>query len=105
MKKKITVTTLPNGYAVKIDEKEYMYFSVADLIKGMCIHAGLGRKSPLSVYNRDALLKAMSEGATEQKLQEEVDRLRTEVYNLRNRQNENKKEQEGDKGEEGLCVL
>ena len=43
--------------------------------------------------------------ASEQKLQEEVDRLRTEVYNLRNRQNENKKEQEGDKGEEGLCVL
>ena len=105
MKKNITVSTIPNGYAVKIDGKEYMYFGVADLIKGLCIHAGLGRKSPLSVYNRDALLKAMSEGGTEQKLQEEVDRLRIEVYNLRNRLNENKKEQEGDKGEEGLCVL
>jgi hypothetical protein len=41
--KKITVQTLPNGYALNFDgdrRNGYMYFNVDDLLKGFMIHIG-----------------------------------------------------------------
>lgn len=40
-KLKISVSTLPNGYCLKIDEQEYMYFNVMELLAGFMCHVGL----------------------------------------------------------------
>lgn len=40
-KQKINVSTLPNGYCLKIDEQEYMYFNVMELLAGFMCHVGL----------------------------------------------------------------
>lgn len=40
-KQKISVSTLPNGYALKVDGQEYMYFNQMDLLAGFMVHVGL----------------------------------------------------------------
>ena len=40
-KLKINVSTLPNGYCLKIDEQEYMYFNVMELLAGFMVHVGM----------------------------------------------------------------
>lgn len=40
-KLKINVSTLPNGYSLKIDEQEYMYFNIMELLAGFMCHVGL----------------------------------------------------------------
>ena len=40
-KQKINVSTLPNGYCLKIDEQEYMYFNAMELLAGFMVHIGL----------------------------------------------------------------
>lgn len=37
--KKIEVITLPNGYQLSLDDKEYMYFNVFGLLMGIFVHA------------------------------------------------------------------
>ena len=102
---KVSVMTLNNGYALEVDGKGYMYYNVVELTKGLILHAGLGRQSPLSKFGRNALLKAIGNGSAEQKLQKEINKLKLEVFALRNRLNENKEEQEGDKDQEGLHIV
>lgn len=38
---KVSVSTLPNGYSLKVGEKEYMYFNMMDLLAGFMVHIGL----------------------------------------------------------------
>ena len=38
---KIKLSTLPNGYALTIDDKEYMYFNEIDLLAGFMGHVGM----------------------------------------------------------------
>lgn len=40
-KQKISVSTLPNGYSMKIGGQEYMYFNQMDLLAGFMVHVGL----------------------------------------------------------------
>ena len=40
-KTRINVSTLPNGYCLKIDEQEYMYFNVMELLAGFMVHVGM----------------------------------------------------------------
>lgn len=37
----ISVQTLPNGYALTVDEQEYMYFNTRELLEGIFYHVGL----------------------------------------------------------------
>jgi hypothetical protein len=60
--KKITVQTLPNGYALNFDgdrRNGYMYFNVDDLLKGFMIHIGLNMTEQLSMENIDDFLVAV----------------------------------------------
>jgi hypothetical protein len=60
--KKITVQTLPNGYALNFDgdrQNGYMYFNVDDLLKGFMIHIGLNMTEQLSMENIDDFLLAV----------------------------------------------
>jgi len=45
--KRITLETLPNGYALTVDLDKYMYFSVEDLLTGFFTHVGLKMGNPL----------------------------------------------------------
>ena len=38
---KISVKTLPNGYELKANGHEYMYFNIMDLLAGFMVHVGL----------------------------------------------------------------
>jgi methyl-accepting chemotaxis protein len=38
---KVSVRTLPNGYSLKVDGKEYFYFNMMDLLAGFMVHIGL----------------------------------------------------------------
>lgn len=38
---KISVSTLPNGYGLKVGDKDYMYFNKMDLLAGFMVHIGL----------------------------------------------------------------
>lgn len=40
-KQKINVSTLSNGYCLKIDEQEYMYFNAMELLAGFMVHVGM----------------------------------------------------------------
>ena len=37
----ISVQTLPNGYALTVDDQEYMYFNTRELLEGLFYHVGL----------------------------------------------------------------
>ena len=101
----VKVETLNNGYSLDVDVKGYMYFDVVELAKGLILHAGLGRTSPTTKFGRDSMLRAIGNGSAEKKLQQEVNKLQMEVFNLRNKLHGYKKEQEGDKGETMLCLV
>lgn len=38
---RISVQTLPNGYALTVDDQEYMYFNTRELLEGLFYHVGL----------------------------------------------------------------
>ena len=44
---KIKIETLANGYALTVDDKEYMYFSADDLIAGFFAHVAVGKNGYL----------------------------------------------------------
>ena len=59
MKKKknlIEVRTIANGYTLKVEKEEYMYFNETDLLNGMLYHIGLKRKSYTSQEEIDKLI-------------------------------------------------
>jgi hypothetical protein len=92
----VKVETLKNGYSLDVDGKEYLYFDVVELAKGLILHAGLGRTSPTTKFGRDSLLKAIGNGSAEKKLQQEINKLQEEVTYLHNKLYGYKKEQKGD---------
>lgn len=44
---KIKILTLPNGYALTIEDEEYMYLSLADLLCGFIAHVGEKENKPM----------------------------------------------------------
>ena len=89
----IQVETKKAGYSLDVNGQGYMYFDVVELAKGLILHAGLGRKSPTTKYGRDALLRAIGNGSAERKLQQEINKLQSEVVSLNNELNGYKKKQ------------
>ena len=89
----IQVETKKAGYSLDVNGQGYMYFDVVELAKGLILHAGLGRKSPTTKFGRDALLRAIGNGSAERKLQQEINKLQSEVVSLNNELNGYKKKQ------------
>lgn len=80
--KKITVQTLPNGYALNFDgdrQKGYMYFNVDDLLKGFMIHIGLKMTEQLSMENIDDFLVAVMNWNETGKCIKELSRMEEEL--------------------------
>ena len=89
----ILVETKKAGYSLDVNGQGYMYFDVVELAKGLILHAGLGRKSPTTKFGRDALLRAIGNGSAERKMQQEINKLQSEVVSLNNELNGYKKKQ------------
>ena len=89
----IMVETKKAGYSLDVNGQGYMYFDVVELAKGLILHAGLGRKSPTTKFGRDALLRAIGNGSAERKMQQEINKLQSEVVSLNNELNGYKKKQ------------
>ena len=89
----IQVETKKAGYSLDVNGQGYMYFDVVELAKGLILHAGLGRKSPTTKFGRNALLRAIGNGSAERKLQQEINKLQSEVVSLNNELNGYKKKQ------------
>jgi hypothetical protein len=80
--KKITVQTLPNGYALNFDgdrRNGYMYFNVDDLLKGFMIHIGLNMTEQLSMENIDDFLVAVMNWNETGKCINELSRMEEEL--------------------------
>lgn len=80
--KKITVQTLPNGYALNFDgdrRNGYMYFNVDDLLKGFMIHIGLNMTEQLSMENIDDFMVAVMNWNETGKCIKELSRMEEEL--------------------------
>lgn len=80
--KKITVQTLPNGYALNFDgdrQNGYMYFNVDDLLKGFMIHIGLNMTEQLSMENIDDFMVAVMNWNETGKCIKELSRMEEEL--------------------------
>lgn len=88
--KRITVQTLPNGYALNFDgdrQKGYMYFNVDDLLKGFMIHIGLNMTEQLSMENIDDFLVAVMNWNETGKCIKEMRRMEEEFNTARHNRN------------------
>ena len=88
--KKITVQTLPNGYALNFDgdrQKGYMYFNVDDLLKGFMIHIGLKMTEQLSMENIDSCSVAVMNWNETGKCIKEMRRMEEEFNTARHNRN------------------
>lgn len=88
--KKITVQTLPNGYALNFDgdrQNGYMYFNVDDLLKGFMIHIGLKMTEQLSMENIDDFLVAVMNWNETGKCIKEMRRMEEEFNSARHNRN------------------
>lgn len=47
-KPKIKSDTVPNGYTLTVDGKEYMYFTVEEYLAGVLAHIGMEQKDPMT---------------------------------------------------------
>lgn len=43
----LLLQTVPNGYTLKVDDQEFMYFNEVDLLAGFLSHVGMGETSPM----------------------------------------------------------
>ena len=55
---KIEVHTLPNGYALHVDNKRYLYFNAEDLIAGFFTHVAVGKTEYLDKETVEGILIA-----------------------------------------------
>ena len=66
--KTVKLTTKQHSYMLSYNGEEYMYFDFADLMEGVITHVGLQYDGELTKKQRKALIKATTDGSTEQLL-------------------------------------
>lgn len=86
---KVTVETLPNGYALTVGSEEYMYFNAVGLIEGIWYHVGLEKLNYIDASHIDLILEAILSWPTiadaaegQAKKMEELKETRTSLYKL-----------------------
>lgn len=89
-KMKIQVATVPNGYTLSVDDNDYMYFSMAELLEGFMYHVGLEELAAIDEETMREFLTASivwkDNGDTVKELlsvKEENESLRSMVGNLK----------------------
>lgn len=72
-KMKITLTTVPNGYALDVDGVGYMYYDTTSLIEGIIYHIGLHQKKWADEETIKALLTVAAQWSPDVQTQLERD--------------------------------
>ena len=81
-KQKIQVSTLPNGYCLKIDEQEYMYFNAMELLAGFMVHIGLQKTDYADKSN---ILTMLFQTMVGQEWENTITSLNSRVHDLEDR--------------------
>ena len=77
--KKITVATLPNGYALNYDGQEFMYFNEVDLLAGFMARVGSGKTEDME---KGDILNALFDVMLGEKYARDITKLTTTVERL-----------------------
>ena len=81
-KLKINVSTLPNGYCLKIDEQEYMYFNVMELLAGFMVHVGMQKTD---YQDKGDILKMLFQTMVGHEWEHTISSLNSRVQDLEDR--------------------
>jgi hypothetical protein len=79
---KVSVQTLPNGYSLDVDGKEYMYFTLQELLDGIFVHVGLHKLDWLDRETITDLMTACASWPKEGDAIQEAARLTEQVEAL-----------------------
>lgn len=89
---KISIATLPNGYALQIDDENYMYYTPESLLEGFMIRLGLMRLEEMTSKEISDLLVSLKDGSIAKKLQAEVTELKATIAEQSKQIREKKRE-------------
>jgi len=78
---KITLTTVPNGYSLDVDDVGYMYYDTTSLIEGIIYHIGLHQKKWADEETIKALLTVAAQWTPD--VQKQLERDATSELNFR----------------------
>ena len=76
---RITLSTLPNGYQLKMGGKEYMYFNMMELLAGLMIHIGMQNPDYMDKGNILSMLFQVMIG---REWEENVNSLRNRIRDM-----------------------
>ena len=79
----LTVLTMPNGYLLRVGDRDYLYFDGKSLIRGIIIHAGLRSSEYLTAEDAQTLLDMALEWTDREKLLNRVRYLEQKVGSLK----------------------
>lgn len=78
-KPKIKSYTVPNGYTLTVDGKEYMYFTVAEYLAGVLAHIGMEQKDPMT---NEEILKVLFDALLGTEHAKKLAKMRSDIQKL-----------------------
>lgn len=78
-KPKIKSDTVPNGYTLTVDGKEYMYFTVAEYLAGVLAHIGMEQKDPMT---NEEILKVLFDALLGTEHAKKLAKMRSDIQKL-----------------------
>lgn len=86
MKRKITVSTVTNGYVLTVGKDEFLYFDFESLIEGLFVRVGIGDRMPLSLEDIQKLVGYIKECPTKDNRLEKICRLEHQIEAMQNKE-------------------
>lgn len=81
---KVSVKTYKNSYMLSANGEGYMYFDIPSLVEGFITHVGLSYAGELNKKQREALIKAATDGSTEQVLNAQITEMKKTLESRKN---------------------
>ena len=78
-KPKIKSDTVPNGYTLTVDGKEYMYFTVAEYLAGVLAHIGMEQKDYMT---NEEILKVLFDALLGTEHAKKLAKMRSDIQKL-----------------------
>ena len=76
---KISVSTHPNGYSLKIDGQDYMYFNMMELLAGVMVHIGLQNTDYM---DKDNILTMLFQTMIGQEWEKNITSMRSRIKDM-----------------------
>ena len=85
---KLSLRTVPNGYALTVEGEEFMYFNLMDLLAGVCVHIGMQKTEEME---RGSIVTMLFETMLGKKWEESLIRMSSKVSSLESKTEETSK--------------